>query len=135
MNRFCGFLLALCVCLFSSCSLSKNYEVTVTDGSAHITMHCPTIGLTGINQVSYDGFTYDEVEKELFDQIRDSDFNGNYTVWVTMQFKDSYGNYSDGPKVKVTTLSGSDVKKYASFRYFKGKSMMYKAFPWVHNYR
>ena len=136
MKNFSFSFLLITICLFfASCSGNKNYKVEVRGSGVYVTMHCPSIGVVGINKVSYDGFTYEEVEKEIFDEIRSESFDGDYTVWVTMQFKDEYGNYSDGPAVPVTTLNGAEVKKYASYSYFNGKSDIYKAFPWVHNYR
>ena len=131
-----SFISLLSIMLFlHSCSLNKNYDVKLQSNNIYVTMHCPSIGIAGINQVSYDGFTYDEVEKLLYNKIRDNDYNGDYTIWVTMQFKDEYGNYTDGPQIPVTTLNSKDVKRYSSYRYFRGKSMIYKAFPWNYNYR
>ena len=93
-------------------------------------MHCPSMGIVGVNQVGYDGFTYEEVEKEVFDKIRSSSYNNNYSVFVKLQFKDSYGNYYDGESILVTTLNGADVKRYASYSYFRGQTHIADAFPW-----
>ena len=80
------------------------------------------------------GFTYEEVEKEVFDKIRKNSYNGNYSISVILQFKNSYGSYYDGPPVNVGTLNGSQVKRYSSFRDFSGLMQIYKAFPWNHRY-
>lgn len=97
-------------------------------------MHCPSIGIVGINQVSYDGFTYEEVEQEVFDKIRSKSYDGWYSIVVILQFKDSYGNFYDGPPVTVTGLKASEVKRYASYSYFRGSSHLENAFPWNHKY-
>lgn len=44
----------------------ENYSVDVTDGTVRVKMHSPSMGIVGINQVCYDSFTYEEVEKEVF---------------------------------------------------------------------
>ena len=92
------------------------------------------MGIVGINEVGYDGFTYEEVEKKVFDKIRSRDYDGNYSVVVTLQFKDSYGNYYDGTPVTVSSLNASEVKRYASYSYFSGSTHIANAFPWNHKY-
>ena len=108
----------------------KNYKVEIQDGSIHVTMHSPSMGIVGINQVSYDGFTYEEVEQEVFDKIRNSSYDGSYTVSVTLQFIDSYGNYYDGERIIVSNLDAKEVKKYASYYYFRDHTHISDAFPW-----
>ena len=137
MIRRKTYVIALCTIflslILSSCE-KKNYNVDIQDGLIHVTMHSPTMGIVGINQVGYDGFTYEEVEQEIFNKIRNRSYDGSYNVSVTLQFIDSYGNYYNGDNVMVSTLSASEVKKYASYGYFKGQSHIEKAFPWNHNY-
>jgi hypothetical protein len=137
--------------MLSSCQ-SKNYKVQISEGDVSVTMHSPTIGIVGINKVGYDGFTLEEVEEEIFDGIRRKGFNGDYNVYVTLQYKDDHGNYYNGDRdynvyvtlqykddhgnyyngdrVKVSTLNGADVKEYASYSYFRGNAHLYAAFPW-----
>ena len=123
-------LISISTVLFLASCEKKNYSVEIQDGSVHVTMHSPSMGIVGINQVSYDGFTYEEVEKEVFDKIRSRSYDGAYTVSVTLQYLDSYGNYYDSDRMIVSTLSAMDVKKYASYSYFKGQTHLEKAFPW-----
>ncbi|WP_314937142.1 hypothetical protein [Alloprevotella tannerae] len=134
MKKF-PFILLLCsvVLLFCSCK-KKNYSVDVSDGTVWVKMRSPTIGIVGINEVDYDGFTYEDVEEEVFDKIRNRNFYGDYSVIVTLEFQDSYGNYYDGPPVTVGSLNGAEVKRYASYGYFKGSSHIADAFPWNHKY-
>lgn len=121
---------------FIACdSYKKNYKVTFGEGVVNITMRCPTIGVAGWREISFDGFTLADIEEEVFKGIRNRKYLGNYDVYVILQFRDSYGNFYDSQKkVKVSTLNGEDVKKYADFGYFKGKVTIDKAFPWNHNY-
>lgn len=135
MKKIFSVMLLLCsvVTLLCSCE-EKNYSVDVTDGTIRVKMHSPSIGIVGINQISYDGFTYEEVEKEVFDKIRNRSYDGYYSVIVTLEFKDSYGNYYDGTSVTVTSLNGAEVKRYASYGYFRGSSHIADAFPWNHKY-
>ncbi len=128
-------LIAMCV-NFTSCSNSnKNYKAAFDEGAINITMKCPSIGVAGWREVHFDGFTPTEIEEEVFDKIRKKDYSGNYDIYVTLQFLDSHGNYYDSQeKVKVSTLNGEDVKKYADFGYFKGKVSLDKSYPWNHKY-
>ena len=123
--------------LLASCK-PKNYDVQVCsssyNGEVVVTMHCPRIGVADINEVSYDGFSLEEVEKEIYDEIRSASYDGDYDVYVILQFKDNHGNYYDGNRVKVSTLNGADVKEYASYSYFNGKAQLHMAFPWNHRY-
>ena len=134
MKKF-PFMLLLCsvVLLFCSCK-KKNYSVDVSDGTVWVKMHSPTMGVVGINRVGYDGFTYEDVEEEVFDKIRSRSFYGDCSVIVTLEFQDSYGNYYDGPPVTVGSLNGAEVKRYASYWDFNGSSHIADAFPWNHEY-
>jgi hypothetical protein len=127
------FLLCCSITLLCSCE-SKNYSVEVSDGIVKVKMRSPSIGVAGINVVSFDGFEPEEVEKEVFDKIRKRSYDGNYSVIVTLEFKDSYGNYYDGTPVTVTSLNGAEVKRYASYGYFRNSTHLEKAYPWIHNY-
>lgn len=124
------FLLATILLSLVACETKdKGYSVYVDNGIVDITMKAPSIGITGINKVSFDGFTIDDIEEEVFKKIRKSNYNGDYVVYVTMKYKDSYGNYYTSPeKVNTCLLNGKDVKKYADFRYFRGKLQIYKAY-------
>ena len=77
---------------------------------------------------------YEDVEEEVFDKIRNRSFYGDYSVIVTLEFQDSYGNYYDGPPVTVGSLNGAEVKRYASYWDFNGSSHIADAFPWNHEY-
>ncbi len=107
--------------LFCSCQ-KKNYSVDVNDGYVIVKMRSPSIGVAGLWEVHFDGFTYEDVEEEIFDKIRSSSYEGFYTVYVILQYIDSYGNYYDGPKTTVSTLQASEVKRYASYSYFRGQT-------------
>ncbi len=130
------FLLLFILISISSCNQSnKNYKVEFNNTTIHVTMKSPRIGVVGINQVDFDGFTPEDIEKEIFDEIRDRDYLGDYEVYVTLQFKDEYGNYYNSPeRVHVSTLNGEEVKKYSNYNYFQGSVHLGKSYPWVHNY-
>lgn len=121
---------------FTACNQNNdNYNVEFNNGIIHVTMKCPTIGIIGINKVSFDGFTEEDIEKEIFEGIRNRDYSGNYEVYVTLKFKDEYGNYYDSDeKVHVCTLNSEDVKKYSNYNYFKGNANLGESYPWIHNY-
>lgn len=137
MNRLLC-LVAFTGLLLIACSKKNNsYKVEFKSESVHVTMKCPQIGVAGRNEVSYDGFTSEDIEKEIFEGIRNRDYSGDYEVYVTLLFKDKYGNYSKSQeRVKVCTLNGDDVKRYADFNYFKLKSPipLDKSYPWNYDY-
>lgn len=122
--------------LFLSCGNSSNgYTVTITDGRVDIIMKSPSIGVVGVNKVGFDGFTPKDIDREVFDKIRKRTYSGDYSIFVTLKFKDSYGNYYISPeKVNICTLNGADVKRYADFSNFSGLPI-YKAYPWIYNYK
>ena len=95
----------------------------------YVIMPCPTMGIVGRNEVGYDGFTFDEVEKDLFKMVRRAN-EGDYNIYVILKYKDSYGNYSKSDTTYVSTLNRDDLRKYAEYSYFAGKSKIDKAFPW-----
>lgn len=119
--------------LLLCCASPKNYDVQVNSFSGEVwaTMHSPTMGIVTLGQVNFDGFTLENVEEDIFDGIRHNFFyDGNYDVYVVLQSKDGYGNYNNVDTVKVSTLNGAEVKKYASYKYFMGKANLSAAFPW-----
>ena len=123
MKRFL-FVLSIFMCTLTivcSCE-QKNYSVEVNDGSVIVKMHSPSRGVVSLYGVNFDGFTIEDVEEEIFDKIRSSNYEGYYTVYVILQYRDSYGNFYDGPQTKVSTLQSSEVKKYASYGYFRGQT-------------
>ena len=121
--------------LFSCANSSNGYTITITDGRIDITMKSPTIGIVGINQVGFDGFTPRDIDREVFNKIRKRSYSGDYSVYVTLKFKDSYGNYyNSSEKVNICILNGADVKKYADFSYFRGLPI-HKSYPWIYNYK
>ena len=122
------FLFVTGITAITSCG-NKNYSVDVTDGTVKVKMKCPTNGMVR-NEIVYDGFKYDDVEKDVFDKIRSRNYNEDYAVIVTMIYKDSYGNYYDGTPVTVSHLNGADVKRYNSYSYFSGSTHISDAFPW-----
>lgn len=135
MNRLFYFSLLFSSILLIACSNEKNYKVSFQSGAIYVTMKCPTIGIAEINRVSYDGFEPEDIEKDIFEEIRDRDYSGYYDVYVTLQFEDEYGNYNDSPEsVKVCTLSGEDVKKYVDYNHFRGKIPFHYSYPWIHKY-
>lgn len=124
---------AVITLLLLCCASPKNYDVQVNSsrGEVWVTMHSPTMGIATLGQVNFDGFTLEKVEEDIFDGIRHNFFyDGNYDVYVVLQSKNGYGNYSNVDTVKVSTLNGAEVKKYASYKYFIGKANLSAAFPW-----
>lgn len=116
-------------------NFNKNYKIEFEDSNIYVTMKSPSIGIAGVNRISFDGFEPADIEETIFKMIRHRDYDGDYDVYVTLEFKDKYGNYYDSStSVKVCTLNGEDVKKYADYSYFRGEIPLEKAYPWNYNY-
>lgn len=123
MKQKCLFFITLIISIFlSSCdSFKKNYKIAIENGTVHIIMRSPMIGISGLNSIDFDGFTPREIEERVFNKIRKRDYNGDYNVYVTLQYKDEYGNYNEAPNsIHVCTINGGEVKKYVDFKYFDG---------------
>ena len=113
--------------------VKKNYQIVLNGSNKeiYVYMRCPSIGIAGINEIRYDGFTYDEVEEQLFEDIRHNSFDGDWRVYVILEYKDDYGNYYyDDEKIYVSTLNGNELRRYADYSYFRGKADLQNAFPW-----
>jgi len=113
-------MVVLCLCSCNSFK-HKNYEITYNGNIITITIPMPQIGVAGFGEVTYDGFALDDIDREIFDKLRKDDSDGTYYINLVVKFKDSYGNYSDSKTSNLGTLDASEVKKYASYGYFKGK--------------
>lgn len=113
----------------------ENYEVRFNSNSIYVKMRCPTSGIIEIGSISFDGFEPEDIEKEIFEGIRDRGYSGDYIVYVTLQFKDEYGNCYDSPEtVEICTLNSKEVKRYASYGDFRSKIPFSKAYPWNYDY-
>ena len=106
----------------------RNYKVEVNSSSIDVYMRAPTIGLAGINEVSFDGFKVEDVEKKLFKKIRLQKDYKTYDIFVHMEYSDQYGNYHYGKPIKVNRLSVSEVKKYKDYSHFRGRSNISAAY-------
>ena len=107
----------------------KNYDVSVSGNSVYVTMKALSKGMIEWGKVTLDGYTKEDVEKEIFDKIRSNNYDGNYDIYVTVNYMDSHGNYSnEGNMVKVSTLNGADVKQYSNYINFHGKAHLEKAY-------
>jgi hypothetical protein len=106
----------------------RNYKVEVNNSSIDVYMRAPTIGFAGINEVSFDGFKVEDVEKKLFKKIRLQEKYKVYDIFVHVEYSDQYGNYHYGKPVKVSRLSVSEVKKYKDYYHFRGRSNISAAY-------
>lgn len=129
----CMLWFVICLFFFDSCG-AKNYEVSVVNGKVEVVMKAPSIGAAGFNEVAFDGFTLEEIEEEIFDEIQDAKYGGDYEVYVTLRFKNRYGRLYERESVKVCTLDAMDVKKYVNYSYFRGNIPFENAFQWNHDY-
>ena len=130
MNKFIVslFKVSLATLFLTSCG-NENYSVNVYPGTQTVSVHmkCPSVG---VGLITYPGYEYEDVERDIFDGIRYYAYDGNYQILVTMEFEDEYGNPKNGETVNVGSLNAAEVKRYASYHYFKGKTHLERAFPW-----
>ncbi len=112
---------------FSSCN--NDYNIQISDGVINIQMPHPSIGIVGINQVHWD-VEPEVVEEKVFNRLKLRSYNGNYDVFVTFSYTDSYGNKQLKDRRYVCSLNGREVKQYKSYGYFRGSIPFEKATGW-----
>lgn len=115
-------------------SVSWDYNEATGHNEINITMHYPSVGMVGINEIYWgdDGNDPDDVEKDIYDEINPAWYNsilrneynkktGVWFLFLTLKEKDQYGNWVDGAtKIPIGSLDCDEVRRYVDYSYFKG---------------
>jgi hypothetical protein len=124
LKLFSNLSIILFLLLNTSCSIfkSKNYDITYDNNNITITIPMPTFGLVNINDVDYDGFTLEDIEKELYDDFTClfSTKSGTYNIELVIKYRDMYGKFSSGSTIELGSIDAEEVRKYESYKYFRG---------------
>lgn len=110
----------LCSLLLISCNTDtkKKYKILYDKNNISIIIPMPRIGIVRLGETTYDGFTLQDIEKEIFNELRGDKYYGLYHLNLTIQFKDKYGNYSEEEKYSLGDIDTDEIKKYAAYKYF-----------------
>lgn len=60
-----------------------------------------------------------DMEEEIFQKIRKGE--GTYNISLVVKSKDKYGKYSISKSYNLGSLDTDEIKKYASYTYFRGQ--------------
>lgn len=123
MKRVVKSLIIIAMVLCTSCEEKKGYSIFFGENYAYVIMRWPSIGISGFNSVDYDGYTPSDIEKEIFEYIREEEIQSDYFhVIISVETRDRYGNYvvlDKNSDLCLCTLEVADVRRYAGFEYFK----------------
>ena len=118
------FAFALVFCAFTSCEQmgNKPYSLSWQGNSLYITMPYPSIGIVGINELSWGEVEPTELVEDIFKALKSSNLTGNCPLYVCFSSKttDKYGNPAlevDEPHF-LMDIPMSEVPKYVSAEYF-----------------
>lgn len=99
----------------------KPYSLSIQDNSLYITMPYPTIGIVGINEVSWRGVDLDEVMEDVFNILKKKHLTDTYSLYVkyVTTSTDKYGYeekiYDESFLLEVPI---EEVQKYKDSKYF-----------------
>lgn len=113
--------------IFIACnSFGKNelYSLSIDNNNLYITMPHPTIGIAGINEVSWRGVDLDMVAEDVYNTLKKKHLSDIYSLYVKFEITstDKYGNEEKNyKKVFLFKVPVEEVRKYKDSKYF-GKS-------------
>lgn len=120
-----GFVGLLAVAVFTSCdSFSKEdnvYSLSLEGNNLYITMPHPTIGIVGINEVSWRGVDLDELTNDIYTLLKKQHLSDIYSLYVKFEMTstDKYGNEEKNyRKAFLFEVPVEEVKKYKDSKYF-----------------
>ena len=115
------FLTILLLALFSSC-INKEYSVTTSGHTIYIEIPSRSVGITGIDKVSYGNLSsLDVIAKSVYDEfhgIKGIFKNGSYDVYLKTRYRNKFGEIEYSDKGKICTLETEVMKRYQSEYYF-----------------
>lgn len=110
----------MCILFLTSCGDSE-YSVKTNGNSIIIEIPSRTVGISGINEVSYGSISLNEVAEAVYNEFHGiSGFfkSGNYDVYLKTKYKNKYGETEYSDKGKICTLNTDEMKRYESSYYF-----------------
>ena len=110
-------MLALCV----SCNKEKPYSLSIQDNRLYITMPHPTIGIVGVNEISWRGVDLDGLTNDIYTTLKKQHLSDIYSIYVKFETTstDKYGNEEKSYKEAfLFEVPVEELKKYKDSKYF-----------------
>lgn len=112
-------LLSVVICLLvESCDTKQNgkiYQISQDNNNLYITMPHPTIGIVGINEVSWRGVDLDELTNDIYTTLKKQHLSDIYSLYVKFETTstDKYGNVEKNYKEAfLFEVPVEEVRKY-----------------------
>jgi len=100
-------------------------SIPIAQNNIYITMPRPTVGIVGINQVSYGNSPITKIDDEIYEKfcgwggLFRSD--GLYTIILKIKEQNEFGKMYISAEKAIGTIDPDWVKKFESKQYFRGK--------------
>lgn len=77
----------------------------------------PAHGIAGLGTVSWNGFSFDEFDRFIYEQVQKT---SNNTLYIVIQHndEDSYGNKVAGKEITIGKIDVLESKKYQDFSHW-----------------
>lgn len=118
--RFLKNTLILFLSAFLLLACSKDYEVKTTGHVIEIHMPGPTVGITGVNETSYDVYP-SIIAEALWDEfhgLKGMGKEGDYTVCIYRLYTDKYGEKKSKYAGELCVIKSTEMNRYQSKDYF-----------------
>lgn len=105
----------------NSSEREKLYSISIENNNLYITMPYPTIGIAGINQVSWRGADLEKLSKDVFNTLKRKHLADIYSIYVRFDTTstDKYGNEEESyHEVFLFEVPIEEVRKYKDYKYF-----------------
>lgn len=96
-------------------------KVTFNGNVVLVTNFSYSIGITGINQYSYDGFSFYKLDEFVYKMIMRKATGSYVTIKMNVARKDKYGNKIDNI-VEIGRIDVAESKKYKDFNFWRQES-------------
>ncbi|WP_071145387.1 hypothetical protein [Bacteroides ihuae] len=76
-----------------------------------------TQGISGVNEISFGDFSFDELDKFIYEIVNNSSLN---EIYIAIQYADEdiYGHKTDGEKITIGRADVRESKKYIDFEHW-----------------
>ncbi len=100
-------------------------SIPLAQNNIYITVPRPTVGIVGINQVSFGNSPITKIDDEIYEKFNGFGgffrSNGKYTIILKIKEQNEYGKMYISSQKAIGTIDPEWVKKFESKEYFRGK--------------
>ena len=126
------FILILMLSLITSLPLSAqkynrdiDVSIPLAQNNIYIAMPRPTVGIVGINEVSYGNSPITKIDDEIYEKFCGIGgffrSNGIYTIILKIKEQNEFGRMYISSQKAIGKIDPEWVKKFESKEYFRGK--------------